>query len=187
MKDENAIALDFLEHGHPGGKSIPLAQVIGKKHYNLLEVALRDDVFLKAGEEVYIGSGNREKVKYVKGKITGDDLTGNARSELEYVLKTLVEDNEDQFMEFFNESSPITPRMHALELLPGVGKKHMWEIIEERDKEDFESYEGMKERVDLLPNPQKMLVKRLKNELEGDVKHYLFISPPKDSGGKRYS
>lgn len=184
MKDEYAIVLDFLENGHPGGKPQPLAQVIGEQHFNLLEVAIRDDVHPIVGDRIYIGDGDREKVKYVIGKISQDKLTANAKSEISYVLKKLVDKNKDKFVNFFNEATPLTPRMHSLELLPGIGKKHMWEIIEEREKEDFESFEELKERVKLLPDPEKMLAKRLDKELEGDVKHYLFISPPQEKKGR---
>ncbi|MCJ7429098.1 MAG: DUF655 domain-containing protein [Candidatus Nanohaloarchaeota archaeon QJJ-5] len=186
MKDDNAIVLDFLAHGKPSGKEEPLAQVLGTTYFNLLEVVARDDQRLKANEEVYIGDGEREKVKYIKGRITTDDLTGNASSELDYVLDDLIEENEDRFVEFFNNAQPITTRQHSLELLPSVGKKHMWEIIEERDTGDFEGFDDMKERVDLLPDPRTIIKKRLKKELEGGRKRYLFAAPPKNENQDKY-
>lgn len=185
MKDENAIVLDFLEHGRSGGKSEPLAQVIGTENFNLLEVVPREDVRLSSGDEVYIGSGDREDVRYIKGKITAAELTENAKSELDYVLEDLVEENEDKFVEFFNESAPLTPRQHSLELLPSVGKKHMWKIIDERDEGEFESFDDIDDRVDLLPDPRNLVQKRLRQELDGDEKHYLFIVPPKSEDDRR--
>lgn len=185
MKDEYAIVLDFLEHGRPGGKREPIAQVIGKENFNLLEVVPREDIRLSSGDEVYIGSGDREQVRYIKGKVTSDDLTENAKSELDYVLDDLVEANEDKFVEFFNESAPLTPRQHSLELLPSVGKKHMWKIIEERDESPFEDFDDLKDRVELLPNPRNLIKKRLRKELDGGEKHYLFIIPPKSEDDRR--
>lgn len=184
MKDEHAIVLDFLEHGRPSGKNEPLAQVIGTENFNLLEVVPRDDVRLSSGDEVYIGDGDREKVKYIKGKVTTHELTETAKSELDYVLEDLVEENEEDFVEFFNDAEPITPRQHALELLPSIGEKHMWQILDAREEGDFDSFEDLQERVELLPDPRKILVKRLKSELSGDEKHYLFTVPPKDSEGR---
>ncbi|MDY6778099.1 MAG: DUF655 domain-containing protein [Candidatus Nanohaloarchaea archaeon] len=180
MKDDYAIVLDFLEHGRPGGKDEPMAQVIGKENFNLLEVAIRDDVRPKVGEEVYIGDDERDTVKYIKGRITSDELTGNAESELDYVLEDLIEENEDRFVDFFNKAQPITTRQHSLELLPSVGKKHMWQIIEAREGGDFESYDDIQDRVELLPDPRTIINKRLKEELSGGCKRYLFVTPPKN-------
>ncbi|MDY6766063.1 MAG: DUF655 domain-containing protein [Candidatus Nanohaloarchaea archaeon] len=180
MKDEYAIVLDFLEHGRPGGPSEPVAQVIGTENFNLLEVVPRDDVRMKAGDEVYIGDGDRDKVRYIKGKITTQELTETAKSELDYVLEELVEENAATFVEFFNEAEPITPRQHALELLPSIGEKHMWQILDERDDHgDFDSLDDIQDRVELLPDPRGILVKRLRQELSGEEKHYLFTRPPK--------
>lgn len=185
MKDDNAIVLDFLEHGKPSGKREPVAQVIGTENFNLLEVVPREGVRLSSGDDVYIGSGDREKVQYIKGKITEDDLTETAKSELDYVLEDLIEENEDRFVKFFNESAPLTPRQHALELLPSVGKKHMWKIIEERDDDPFESFDDIDDRVDLLPDPRNLVKKRLRKELSGGEKHYLFVVPPKSEDRRR--
>ena len=175
-KDENIKVLDFLEHGRPGSKDEPIAQGIGTEYYNLLEVVMRDDKRPKGGEEVYIGEGERDKVKYIKDKIEYDDLTGNAKKELQYVLKALIQEKEDEFVDFFNNATPVTPRRHAFELLPGIGKKHMEKLLDERHKEEFESFEDIKERVSSLPDPEKLVVDRIIDELKGDAKHNLFLS-----------
>ncbi len=179
MKDEYGIVLDFLEHGHPSGRGQPIAQIIGETYLNLLEVVIRRDVLLKAEDRVYIGEGLRKEVQFIKGRISLNNLTGNAKSELNYVLEKLVRKNEKRYVDFFNSAEPINARMHTLELLPGVGKKHMWQIIEEREKKKFESFDDIKKRVSLLPDPEKMIVRRIKEELEGTTKRYLFVQPPK--------
>ncbi|MFB6088654.1 MAG: DUF655 domain-containing protein, partial [Candidatus Aenigmatarchaeota archaeon] len=103
-----------------------------------------------------------------------NDLTAAAKSELEIFVDNLVEEDEERFIKFFNKSGPLTTRMHSLEVLPGVGKKHLWEIIDARKEKDFESYEDIKERVPLLPEPKKILKKRILAEVEEDKKHYIF-------------
>jgi len=86
-----------------------------------------------------------------------------------------VEKNPKKFLDFFNKAQPLTTRMHQLELLPGLGKKHMWEIIEERKEKPFESFDDIKKRVKLMPDPEKIIVKRIMAELEGQEKHLLFV------------
>ncbi len=181
MKDEYGIVLDFLENGHPSGRSQPIAQIIGEQFMNLLEVVVRKEIRLKLEDRVYIGEGLRKDVQFIKGRIQLHELSGNAKSELEYVLEKLIKKNESKFIEFFNTAEPINSRMHTLELLPGVGKKHMWEILDERERKKFESFEDLKKRVSLLPDPERMVVKRIKEELSGTTKRYLFIQAPKEN------
>lgn len=175
-KDDYIKVLDFLEHGRSGEKDEPTAQGIGTENFNLLEVVMREGERPKGGEELYIGEGEREKVKYIKQKLDYDELTGSARSELKYVLDALIQEKEDEFVEFFNEATPVTPRRHAFELLPGIGSKHMQRLLDEREEGDFESFEDIKERVSSIPEPKKVIKDRLLEELKGEAKRNLFIS-----------
>ncbi len=176
MKDEYAIVLDFLPKGYGYGKPEAIAQVIGTKFFTLLEVKARDNVVLKPGDKVYIGSGKREEIETIKRRINYEKLTAFAKSELEQAVKRIVEENEQRFVDFFNKAQPITVRLHQLELLPGIGKKHMWEILEERKKEPFKSFEDIKNRLKLLPNPKEVIIKRILMEIKGeDDKYRLFV------------
>lgn len=179
-KEDYAIVLDFLKNGYPfdkrpSHKKTPIAQAIGKTHFTLLELVPKPDVFLQPLEEVYIGEGKRDKVHHISGKLPMSKLTGTAGSELKFVVKDLVKKNEDKFIEFFNKSSPLSTRMHQLELLPGVGKKHMWEIIDARRDKDFESFDDIKKRVKLMPDPETVVIKRVLSELQGKEKYRLFV------------
>src|SRR3989344_3311838 len=187
MKDEYAIVLDYLQLGHSSQtKSHPIAQVIGEKFFNLLEVIPQDGTTLKTGDKVYIGQGKRDQIRSIVGKITADKLTANAFSELENQVKALVQKDEKRFVDFFNTSGPLTTKLHQLELMHGIGKKHMWEIIDTRKKKKFESFKDLKARVSLIPDPEMLIVKRIVAELEGKEKWYIFVTPPKAEEMKRY-
>jgi putative nucleotide binding protein len=175
-KDEWAVVLDFLAHGHYGmDRPQPVAQILGEKYFSLLEVIVRDNVTLQAGDRVYIGDKKREQVKYIRERIKIDDLTAAAKEELPHAVERIVEKNPKMFVEFFNKSSQVTNRMHQLELLPGVGKKHLWAILEERKSKPFESFEDIKKRVPLIPDPEKMIIKRILLELEDKDKYRIFV------------
>jgi len=179
-KEDYAIVLDFLQNGYPFDKrpmhkKTPIVQAIGKEHFTLLELVPKPGVNVQPNEEVYIGEEKREKIHHISGKLPMDRLTGTANSELQHVIEDLITKNEKRFIDFFNKAAPITIRMHQLELLPGFGKKHMVEILEARDEKPFESFEDLKSRVKLLPDPKKAIVKRIVLELEGQEKHRLFV------------
>ena len=174
-KDEYVKVLDFLEHGKSNEREERVAQTIGTEHYTLLEVVMREDERPKGGEELYIGEGDRDKVEFIKTRISYDDLTGNSQNELNYVLDAMVMEKEDEFVEFFNTATPVTPRRHAFELLPGIGSKHMQKLLDEREKEEFESFEDINERVPSMPDSEEVIKKRIIQELKGeDIRTRLF-------------
>ena len=184
-KDHWAIVLDFLSHGHHGmDRSLPVGQVLGEKYFSLLEVIVRDDINIKVGDRVYIGDDKREKIKYIRGRIEPNDLTVAAKEELSTIIKEIVDKHPETFVEFFNKSGPISTRLHFIELLPGIGRKHLWAILDERKVEEFKSFEDIKKRVPLLPNPEKMIIKRILDELDDKDKYRIFV--PRFEKTKRY-
>lgn len=179
-KEENAIILDFLPNGYPLDSrpmymKTPVAQAIGKEKFVLLELVPKKGVHLQPYEEVYIGEGKREKIHHIMGKLPMSKLTRTAKSELEFAIKEIVHKNEKKVIEFFNKAMPLSTRMHQIELLPGVGKKHMWEIINAREEKEFENFADIKKRVKLMPDPEKAVIKRIIDELEGKEKHRIFV------------
>lgn len=187
--EEYAIILDYLPLGYvreglPSFKRKPVAQAVGKEEFTLLELIPKENVDLDIHEKVYIGSGKRDKIARVNRRLKYDDLTATARVELNYVIEEIIKTKEDKFMEFFNQSGPISTRLHQLELLPGIGKKHMWDILNARKEKEFESFEDIKDRVPMLADPVKLLAKRILLELEaapekkGKRKYVIFTRPP---------
>ncbi len=177
VREEKAIVLDYLEHGYPfesGAMKSPVAQALGLTHLTLLELIPKKGVFLQPYQEVYIGEGKRDEIHHIKGRINLDRLTTTAKNELPHVLEKEISNDEKRFLDFFNKAQPLTMRMHQLELLPGLGKKHMWEILEARKAKPFESFEDMKTRVKLLPDPKQVVVKRIIAEMEGKDKHRIY-------------
>ncbi|MEA3378737.1 MAG: DUF655 domain-containing protein [Nanoarchaeota archaeon] len=179
-KEEYAMVLDFLPNGYPFDKR-PLHRknavvlALGKNNFTLLELVPKKDITLQPGEEIYIGEGKREKIHHIVGRIPIDKLTQTAKKELKYAVKEIVDANKAKFMDFFNKAGAITTRRHQIELLPGIGKKHMWEILEQRKEAPFKDFEDLKKRVRLLPNPEKAIVKRILMEIEGKDKYRIFV------------
>lgn len=177
MKEESAIVLDFLPNGYPlERKMMPIAQAIGKENLTLLELVPRRDINLKTGQEVYIGEGKRPEIYYIFGRLHREKLTEAAKMQLEEFIKNLVNEKEKKFVDFFNKSQAINKRIHQIELLPGMGKKHMQEIIKIRQEKEFESFEDLKKRVPNLPDPRKAVEKRIFKELTTLERYNLFLN-----------
>jgi putative nucleotide binding protein len=176
-KEEQAIILEYLPNGYPlEGKMMPIAQAIGKINLVLLELVPRRGISLDIGEEVYIGEGKRDKIYYILGRLHREKLTESAKEQLQEFIQKTVEEKEKRFVDFFNKADAINKRIHQVELLPGFGKKHMWEIIKQRKEKEFESFEDMKERIPNLPDPEKAVEKRIFKELTEFERQNLFVN-----------
>ena len=180
-KEVNAIVLDVLQKGHPDDprppfKREPLIQGIGLTQFKLLEMVPKT-LEIQIHENVYIGDGEREKIERVKRRISYEDLTQTARLELPFAVERIVKEKEQEFVQFFNKSISISPKLHMLHLLPGIGKKLMWEILEERNKKPFDSFAEISQRIKSIPHPEKMIISRVMEELQDpSVKYHLFTS-----------
>lgn len=180
--EDYAFILDYLPQGRIEEKSFkrtPLAIAIGENEFKLFELIPKPNVSLIIGERVYIGKDKdkRKKILHVKRRIAYDELTNAAKSELPYVLEDIIRHREPFFVKFFNEAGPITTRLHMLELLPGLGKKTMWAILEERKKGEFKSFEDLKNRVKLPHHPEKLIANRIVYELQHRYEKYkIFVA-----------
>ncbi len=178
-KEEFAVILDFLPNGHPmdprpAFRKTPIAQALGKEHFILLELIPKKGISLQPNEEVYIGEARRDKIHHILGKIPLNKLTETAKGELNFIIEELVSKKEQKFVDFFNKAGPISTRRHQLELLPGIGQKHMWEILEAREEKQFTNFEDIKNRVKLIQDPKKLIVKRIIEEINEADRFKLF-------------
>ncbi len=173
-------SLDYLQYGHPSDdrpvyQKKPLVQGVGEDFFVLLEFEVKEGFVPDNHERIYVGDGERDVVERIKCRIHYNDLSNAAKNELTYVLEEIVKEQEERFLDFFNRSQPVTTRMHTLELLPGIGKKMMWAIIEERERAPFKGFEDIANRIKGLHNPLKLITKRIEEELKEDgVKYRLF-------------
>ena len=147
-------------------------------NFTLLDMIPQRDVKPHPQERVSIERNAPSKIDHVRRRIFYEDLVPESVAELALVIEIIVTKHEHKFVQFFNEASPITTRMHSLQLLPGIGQTLMWAILEERKREPFKSFEDIAGRTK-LQNPKKVITARIIDELKEDVKRWLFVRPPK--------
>jgi putative nucleotide binding protein len=178
------LPLGYVAEGSTSYKRKPVAQAIGTEEFTLLELSPKERQSLDIHEKVYIGSGKRDMISRVNGRIAYEKLTATAKIELKYVIEEIIKEKEDKFVDFFNKSGSISLRLHQIELLPGIGKKHMNDILQARKEGPFTSFKDIKERVPMMSDPVKLISKRIIMELEtsdrkGKRKYVLFTRPQK--------
>ena len=184
-KYRELIIIDLLLHGHPmedkpSWSKTPIAQVITFPDFVLYEVKMNRDSEIKVQEKAtYEEFMRQNKLRDVIKKIDYKDLTNTSKALLQQILEQQVANFEGEFINFFNNSTSITPRMHALKLLPGVGQKHMWEILNARNRQKFTTFQDISDRTS-ISNPTKLIAQRIIKELQREgVKYYLFSKTKK--------
>jgi putative nucleotide binding protein len=177
-----AVVLDYLPHGRPDDdrpqyKKSPLAYALGESDFRLLELTLADEADVSIGDRIVLApEAERTKVTRIR-EVEYEDLSNAAHSELEYVVEEIVDRHERRFVDFYNDAQPITLRLHQLNLLPGIGKKLRNDVLDERKRAPFESFEELEDRITGLHDPKGVLVDRIMEELrDEDLKYRTFVN-----------
>lgn len=174
-KDEYAIILDVISDNSNNYKSNDTIQAIGTKTYALLELVAKPGVEISNGDKVYIGDGKRDEIQFIKKALSPNKLSASAKSEILFTIQDIIDEREEEYINFLNVAGPITIRQHAFELIPGIGKKHLMELIQERDSKKFSSFKEVKDRCSYLADPQKLFATRILDEIKGNTEHKFFI------------
>jgi putative nucleotide binding protein len=177
-----AHVLDYLPNGRQTERGFhrePLALAVGEDELKLFELVPRAGAVLTAGQRIPLVplAGAPPPIDHVRRRLAYDELTVAARAELTAALERIVRANPSRYLRFFNEAPAVSRRFHLLELLPGIGKKTMQQIVDERKRAPFASFEEMEHRLH-LKSPELLIVGRIEQELSGvEDKYRLFVAP----------
>ena len=175
--EEYAYALDYKSRAKSTtvrGRTGVIIIALGEERLTLLEILGVENSTFDIAERIYIGKEGRTKVQSVLGRMDYDKISESAKNEIPKIVESIVTINEKKFVDYINNAQPLTPRVHALELIPGIGKTYMNVIIKERENELFQSYHDIEERAG-LKEPIKHLVKRIVEEVSGEARMNLFV------------
>lgn len=197
IHEEFAYILDFMPQGNPFDKHVehrrvPMAQAIGDKYFTLMELVAKENEYFEVGEKIYIGYDyiGKGPIKTIFAPIDYEDLSNLAKQNLMSIVEQIVKDKEEIFVQIFNMAEPITLKMHTLELIPGIGKKSLQAIIEERRMGYFKNFKDLEERLTMkgvkIGNVASMISERIIKELMGGERYYLFIKPKSEEIGVKY-
>lgn len=175
--EEYAYVLDFIVRGKSTtvrGRDGIIVTALGEERLTILELLAMPNSSFEIGERVYIGKEGRTKILSVLGRLDFHQTSSSAQSELASVVEKIVLSNEQRFVDYLNNAQPLTPRIHALELIPGIGKTYMKTMLGEREKKKFTDFKDLQERVG-LKEPAKQIAKRIIEEITGETRMNLFV------------
>ena len=119
------------------------------------------------GDRIYMGidHAQRDVVQDVLGFARIRDLSNAASIELPIVIQNIIEDSPDVFIQqFFNRAGNLSLKMHAFELLAGVGNKKAMEMVASRGRVGWENFTQLNEDCNI--NAAELLAKRFVSEIE---------------------
>jgi len=175
--EEYAYVLDYESRAKSTtvrGRTGIIVVALGEERLTLLEILGIENSTFDVGERIYIGKEGRTKVQSVLGKMDYVKISDSAKDEIPTVVESIVTKNEVKFVGYINNAQPLTPRIHALELIPGIGKTYLNVIIKEREKASFESFADIEKRAG-LKEPIKHMSQRIVEEVSGETRMNLFV------------
>ena len=181
--EEYAWTLAYLPEGsptdpNPFGQREPVIQAVGEIWFTLLELTPKRGMEVDPLVRIGIGKDNRTIVNRIKRRISFNDLSPTSEAVLEDCINEIVKNQEFRFVNSFNKASLVTSRMHAFKLLPGIGTTHLENLLAERNKINFTSFEDIATRTK-VSDPKKLIVARILRELSNpDEKYRLFTRKP---------
>ena len=126
-----------------------------------------DSAIQMVGDRIYMGINHtqRDVVQDVLGFARIRDLSNAASIELPIVIQQIIEESPDVFIQqFFNRAGNLSLKMHAFELLPGVGNKKAMEMVASRGRVGWENFAQLNEDCNI--NAAELLAKRFVSEIE---------------------
>ncbi|NHJ87223.1 MAG: DUF655 domain-containing protein [Asgard group archaeon] len=181
--EEYAWTLAYLPEGsptdpNPFNQREPVIQAVGEIWFTLLELSPKRGVSVKPITKIGIGKDNRRVISRIKRRIGYDDLANASEDILEDCITEIVTNQEFRFVNWFNKASLVTSRMHSFKLLPGIGTTHLENLLDERKRVNFTSFQDIANRTK-VSDPKKLIVARIMKELTNiDEKYRLFTRKP---------
>ncbi len=153
-----------IEHPEAGGVIV----VVTEPALHVIRLRPKPNSGLQAvGSRIFMGidHSKREVVQDILGFARIRDLSNGASTELPIVIQQIIEDSPDVFVQqFFNRAGNLSLKMHAFELLSGVGSKKALEMVASRGRVGWESFAQLDEDCGI--NAAELLAKRFVLEIE---------------------
>ena len=171
-----SIVIDF----YPYGKSLsrrrsedynPLAVVVTVDWFQFFDVILNKKSKYSLNDLLELTPTNRKILR--TNHLEYQQLSNSALEVLPKVIVNIISTYESRFIKFLNQAHPLTTQMHQLQLLPGIGQKRLWLILEARKKGNFSTFSDFTSRTG-ISDPMSLFLNRILEELKGSQKYSLF-------------
>ena len=100
---------------------------------------------------VVVRLDDQNQVDHIVGPCNGEKLNETIRGQLTDVLTTMIKQSPTPHLGFYQRAGPLNLKIHAFQLLPGVGKRIANEMQRARDMGDWSNFENIEADVGFDP------------------------------------
>ena len=114
---------------------------------------------------VYFGAdlSKREIVAEPLGLTRFRDMPNRAQSDIAEVIAEVIKDLPEAYLSFYNRAGNLSLKMHAFELLQGVGPRKAREMVEARGRKGWSDLAALDEACGI--NSAELLAERMAEEI----------------------
>tara|TARA_B100000767_G_C19675393_1_gene497124 strand:+ start:396 stop:998 length:603 start_codon:yes stop_codon:yes gene_type:complete len=151
---------------HPNATGVIV--VVTEPALHIIRLRAKSDAGMQmVGARIYMGidHSKREVVQDILGFARIRDLSNSSSQELPVIIQQIIEDSPEVFIQqFFNRAGNLSLKMHAFELLAGVGNKKAMEMVAKRGRAGWENFSQLDEDCGI--KSAELLAKRFVSEIE---------------------
>jgi putative nucleotide binding protein len=137
-------------------------QAVGETGFMLLELVAAEDADLTPGDRLAVEG---EAFSGVNRRLTYHTLTQDAQDRLKETIAAITGDNEQRFINWYNNAQPIGLRKHQLDVSPKLPRYAGKRLSRSAGGEPFADFTDLEPRVDSLSGPQALLIERALTKL----------------------
>jgi putative nucleotide binding protein len=147
---------------------------LGINHFSLLRIFFSlPPITIVMDREITI-SNIKDKILHIQRQ-RFFQLSNWSKDRLIEIIKSTVEQKEEDLVKIFNTARTAAAGLHQLKLLPGLSAQKRFQIIEERKNNRFDSFSNVDERIGI--NSVEIIAARILQEVQGNRDYYLFSVP----------
>ena len=133
---------------------------ISEPGLHIVRARLNDGFTSESGDYIALDSGKAGPLSSLRFQ----DLTTEGNSVLQESVVESIKVNPHPHLEFYNRANNISLKVHAFQLLPGVGNKKALEMVASRGRVGWESFAQLDEDCNI--NAAELLARRFVSEIE---------------------
>ncbi len=148
--------LDQAPRNQPGGT----CHAMTESNLHLIRIRSAGTASVEQGARLEIGAAGVT----ILGALRHRDLSPRGVSQLRESITDVINENPEIYLGFYNRAGPVSLKMHAFQLLPGIGQSTAQQMVRSRGSVGWDSLDAVSAACDI--DAAASLAARLTEEMQ---------------------